>query len=328
MPGRIRPRSHAAERDAAAAECHGECEWGHRALTLALFHSGRAQSESAWSAQCQVVEQITSRHNPIVARFRDSTRSASPTGSTVLLEGPRLIDEALAAGVRIDLAAVSTGTATARRSAAVLDRLDSAQTRLVQVSPAVMAALTPVTTPSGLVALATHRPAGFAAAARPPQPLVVGLLGVQDPGNTGAVIRAVEAGGATGVVTVGGADPYGWKALRGSMGSAFRLPVVRTLTCDEARAEAVAHGLRVLAAVPRDGTPVSDSDLRSPCLIWLGSEGRGIDAGIVANADEVVSIPMHPPVESLNIAVAAALIVYAAAGQRADATARNRGQFA
>jgi TrmH family RNA methyltransferase len=273
------------------------------------------------------VEEITSRRNPIVARFRDSTHSASATDSTVLLEGPRLIDEALAAGVRIDLAAISTGTATARRSAAVLDRLDRTVTRLVRVSPAVMEALSPVTSPSGLVALATLQPASFAAAAPPPQPLVVGLLGVQDPGNTGAVIRAVEAGGATGVIIVGGADPYGWKALRGSMGSAFRLPIVRALNRDQARAEANAHGLRVLAAVPRDGTPVSDTDLRGPCLIWLGGEGGGLDAGVVANADEVVSIPMHPPVESLNIAVAAALIVYEAAGQRTSDTIRERGQY-
>ncbi len=274
------------------------------------------------------MEQITSRRNPIVARFREIARSATPTGSTVLLEGPRLIEEALAAGVRIDLAAVSTGTATARRAAAVLDRLDPALTRLVRVSPAVMEALSPVSTPSGLVALATLRPAGFDAATPPPQPLVVGLLGVQDPGNTGAVIRAVEAGGATGVITVGGADPYGWKALRGSMGSAFRLPVVRTLNRDEVRAEADARGLRVLAAVPRGGTPVSDTDLRSPCLIWLGGEGGGLDTGVVATADEVVSIPMHPPVESLNIAVAAALIVYAAAEQRAGATTAGRRRSA
>ena len=274
------------------------------------------------------MEQITSRRNPIVARFRQITRSAAPTGSTVLLEGPRLIDEALAAGVRIDVAAVSTGPATARRSAAVLDRLDPAATRVVRVSPRVMEALSPVSTPSGLVALATLRPTGFEAVARPPRPLVIGLLGVQDPGNTGAVIRAVEAGGATGVVTIGGADPYGWKALRGSMGSSFRLPVVRSLDPDEVRADADAHGLRMLAAVPRDGTPVSDSDLCGPCLVWLGGEGSGLDSGIVDTADDVVSIPMVPPVESLNIAVAAALIVYEAARQRAGARARGRRRSA
>ncbi len=290
------------------------------ALPSALSQRERETCERFFSDLYQAVEQITSRRNPIVARFRQITRSATPASATVLLEGPRLIEAALAAGVRIDLAAVSTGTATARRSAAVLDRLDPTQTRLVRVSPAVMAALSPVSTPSGLVALATLEPAGFEAAAPPPRPLVVGLFGVQDPGNTGAVIRAVEAGGATGVITVGGADPYGWKALRGSMGSAFRLPVVRTLDPDQVRAEADARGLRVLAAVPRDGTPMADTDLRGPCLVWLGGEGGGLDTRVVDTADERVSIPMHPQVESLNIAVAAALIVYAAAAQRAGAT--------
>ena len=263
------------------------------------------------------MDQITSRRNPIVARFRQLTRAAASTSPTVLLEGPRLIEEALAAGVQVDLVAVSTGAASTRRSAPVLGRLDPAVTRLVRVSPAVMEALSPVSTPSGLVAIATLHAADFDAAAPRPQPLVVGLLGVQDPGNTGAVIRAVEAGGATGVIAVGGADPYGWKALRGSMGSAFRLPVVRTLDPDGVRAEADARGLRVLAAVPRGGTPVSDADLRGPCLVWLGGEGGGLETSVVDTADDVVSIPMHPRVESLNIAVAAALIVYEAAGQRA-----------
>lgn len=266
------------------------------------------------------MEQITSRRNPIVARFREIARSATPTRSTVLLEGPRLIEEALVAGVQIDLAAIGTGAAETRRSAAVLDRLDPAVTRLVRVSPAVMDALSPVSTPSGLVALATLQPSGFEAAAPPPRPLVVGLLGVQDPGNTGAAIRAVEAGGATGVVTVGGADPFGWKALRGAMGSTFRLPVVRPPDPAAVRAEADARGLRVLAAVPRGGTPLSDADLRGPCLVWLGGEGGGLAPSVVDTADDVVSIPMHPPVESLNIAVAAALIVYEAAGQRTGAT--------
>ena len=274
------------------------------------------------------VEQITSRRNPIVTRFRQITRSARPTGATVLLDGPHLIEEALAAGVRIEVAAVRTDAATTRRSAAVLDRLDAGTTRVVRVSPEVMEALSPLSTPSGLVALGTLKPTHFDAATRPPRPLVIGLLGVQDPGNTGAAIRAAEAGGATGVVTIGGADPYGWKALRGSMGSAFRLPVVRTLDPDAVRADADARGLRVLAAVPRDGTPVSDVDLGGPCLVWLGGEGSGLDTRVVDTADDVVSIPMRPPVESLNIAVAAALIVYEAARQRGDARARSQRQSA
>lgn len=264
------------------------------------------------------MEPITSRQNPIVARFRRVSQSAASVGC-LLLEGPRLIDEALAAAVSIEVVAVSTDAATLRRSANLIERLDAAGTQIAWVSPLVMQTLSPVATPSGLVALATLRPAVFEAATTSTHSLVIGLVGVQDPGNTGAVIRAVEAGGATGVVTIGGADPYGWKALRGSMGSAFRLPIIRTIDANEVRAEAVTRGLRVLAATPRDGTPVADADLITPCLVWLGGEGAGLAPAVVDMADEIVSIPMRAPVESLNIAVAAALIVYEASRQRDSA---------
>ncbi len=267
---------------------------------------------------------ITSRRNPIVARFRDAARRATPTDSTALLEGPRLIEEALAAGLTIDVAAVSSAPTTWDRWSPLLERLGRV-TQLVQVSPTVMSALSPVSTPTGLVAIASLRPARFESTLGAAQPLVLGLVGVQDPGNTGAVIRAAEAGGATGVVTVAGADPYGWKALRGSMGSTLRLPVVRADDPDRIRADARASGLRLLAAVPRGGTPTPDADLSRPCLIWLGTEGDGLAPPIVDYADELISVPMHAPVESLNIAVASALIVYEAARQRAHRSGSSTG---
>ena len=259
------------------------------------------------------VETITSRRNPLAARFRNAARRDTGTDSTVLLEGPRLVDDALAAGLRLDVAAVSTSAAP--RVSALARRLEPVA-RVVRVTSAVMEALSPAATPSGLVALAALRPAAVEDAMRVLRPLVVGLSGVQDPGNTGAVIRAADAGGASGVVTVGGADPLGWKALRGAMGSAFRLPIARAGSPAAVARLAAAHGLRVIATAPHGGTPVAELDLRTPCLVWLGAEGAGLDGDAAATADETVSIPMRPPVESLNIAVAAALIVYEAARQR------------
>ena len=264
------------------------------------------------------MELISSRRNPLVARFRRAARRGAGADSTVLLEGPRLVEDALTAGVHVHLAAVRTGPAS-RRAAAAASRLPPAA-RVVRVTAAVMDALSPVSTPSGLVALAALRPARIDDAMQAPRPLVVGLGGVQDPGNTGAVIRAVEAGGASGVVAVGGADPFGWKALRGAMGSAFRLPIARGGHPAEVRRQAATHGLRVIAAVPHAGTPLTETDLTGPCLVWLGAEGAGVDPDVVETADEIVSIPMRPPVESLNVAVAAALVVYEAARQRAGAT--------
>ena len=265
------------------------------------------------------VEAITSRRNPLVARFRRAARRDAAVGSTVLLEGPRLVEDALAAGVHVDVAAVPT--APPPRVSALARRLEP-PARVVRVTSAVMDALSPASTPSGLVALAAFRPTPVEDTMRAPRPLVVGLSGIQDPGNTGAVVRAVEAGGASGVVTVGGADPLGWKALRGAMGSTFRLPIACADDPASVARVASTHGLRVIAAVPRGGAPPAEIDLRDPCLVWLGTEGAGLDRGAAATADETVSIPMRAPVESLNIAVAAALIVYEAARQRGGGVTR------
>lgn len=143
------------------------------------------------------------------------------------------------------------------------------------------------------------------------------LHDLQDPGNVGAIVRAAEACGATGIVCgQRTADPFGWKALRGSMGSSFRLPIAIKQPLDEALATARANGLRILATVARGGTTLPDCDLRKPAAILLGGEGGGLPATLIAQADERLSIPMQAPVESLNVSVAAALVVYEATRQR------------
>ena len=124
-----------------------------------------------------------------------------------------------------------------------------------QVSDSVMEALSPVRTPAGLVALAERPIATLADAFSPDPALVVCLIDVQDPGNVGAVVRAADAGGATGVVVAGSsADPFSWKALRGSMGSAFRMAIAAAEISDAVEA-ARSRGVQVVATVPRDGVP-------------------------------------------------------------------------
>jgi TrmH family RNA methyltransferase len=108
----------------------------------------------------------------------------------------------------------------------------------------------------------------------------------------------------------------GWKALRGSMGSIFRLPVaVRQNLADAVRA-ARALGIEIIAAVPRDGVPLPELDLRRPVAVLLGGEGGGLRDSVVDLATTRLTIPMRRPVESLNVATAAALIAYEAQRQR------------
>ncbi len=256
---------------------------------------------------------ISSRQNPLVARFR---AAAEGDAHWMLLDGPHLVDEALNAGVAIDVAAIDQAHASPD-----LERLRSRLgPRAVAVTARVLDALSPVRTPSGIVALAVRAERSDDELWGAAVPLVVGVVDVQDPGNVGAIVRAAEAGGATGVVTTpGSADPFGWKALRGAMGSAFRLPVVRAQSIDAIVDRARHHGMRIVASVGRGATPLNDVTLSGPTLLLVGSEGRGLPDDAVAAADQRVSIPMAPPVESLNVAVATALLVYEARRQRQTA---------
>ena len=146
---------------------------------------------------------------------------------------------------------------------------------------------------------------------------VVAPVGVQDPGNLGAIIRTAEAAGAAGVAVTGrSADPFGWKALRGAMGSTFRLPVADGGDPAAVVEAARAAGFRVLAAVPRGGPAPHEADLGGRRLLLVGGEGAGLRP-VADLADAAISVPMAPPVDSLNVAVAAGVILYEARRQHA-----------
>jgi TrmH family RNA methyltransferase len=179
----------------------------------------------------------------------------------------------------------------------------------------VIAAASPVRTPSGIVALA-NRPPHSADRVYGSTPLVLIGCDLQDPGNLGAIVRVAEAGGASGVVAAGAcADPFSWKALRGSMGSALRLPIAVTDQVPQAVADARRHQCRIVAATPRGGRSLFDTDLTPPLAVLLGGEGPGLPQALLDTVDHRITIPMRAPVESLNAAVTAALIVYEARRQ-------------
>ncbi len=267
------------------------------------------------------MRRISSRQNPLVTRFRDLARGRGAS-ELILLDGEHLLEEALDSGVVLETVAFAERAIDARADHLV-DRVLRAGAEAVRVPETVMAALSPVKAPAGIVAIARARAAPIETVLAGEMPLVLLLDNVQDAGNVGAIIRTADACGASGVITtVGTADPFGWKALRGAMGSTFRLPIAVAQPLDAAIEQARQRGLAIAATVPRRGTPLPQANLRRPLAILLGGEGRGLSDAAIAAADDHVTIPMRAPVESLNVAVTAALILYEASRQRHDVPLR------
>ena len=266
------------------------------------------------------LERIESRQHAVVKRFRTLARAAAGSGGDVLLDGEHLLEEALAAGVSVDVAVFSHRNLDGSRSGpALAERTRASGARVLSARDDVFAAVSPVRQPSGVAAIARIESADltslFGKGGVPPLVLVV--AGVQDPGNVGAIIRSAAAFGATGVVsTDGSASPFGWKALRGGMGGTFRVPVASGASIDGVLAEARAANVAVVAAVPAGGTPLPAARLDRGCAIVVGAEGAGVPDAAIAAASVRLTIPVRGPVESLNVATAAALILYEASRQR------------
>jgi RNA methyltransferase, TrmH family len=261
------------------------------------------------------MKRISSRQNSLVAKYRSV--ASGDDHDLMLLDGPHLIADAIAARASITHAIVSAEAVDRSEIRPLIKEAERLGADVMTGTAPVMRAISPVRSPSPIVALAARPRAGEANLYRAKPPLVLIACGVQDPGNVGAIARAAEAAGASGLVAADAcADPFGWKALRGSMGSAFRLPIVVDRSIEHAVARARHYGCRILAMVPRDGDGLYAADLTVPTAILVGGEGHGLPGALVKAAEVRITIPMHAPVESLNTAVSAALILYEARRQR------------
>ena len=140
---------------------------------------------------------------------------------------------------------------------------------------------------------------------------------MQDPGNLGAIIRSAVAAGSSGIIVDrSSADPYSWKALRGSMGCTFRLPIANTDDTFETLRQARRHGWVIVATSPHTGTSIYDATLNGRVILLVGNEGSGLESKLRQEVDLTLSIPMSGKIESLNVAVATAIIAYEIKRQR------------
>jgi RNA methyltransferase, TrmH family len=260
---------------------------------------------------------LSSRRHPLVSTCRAIARGRPEAADQILLDGLHLVSDAVAAGVALHVAAFTRRVLDTPEGGRLATLLSARSLDVVEVSESMMDAMSPVSSPSGVVAIGARPQSSLVRTLAHEPQLVVTVVDVQEPGNAGAIVRAAEACGATGVVFCGSsADPFGWKALRGSMGSALRLPTVSGLPVKDALADMRARGIQTVATLPAGGARPEAVDLRRPTTLVFGGEGPGLSAALLAAADARVSIPMRAPVESLNVAVAVALLTYEAARQR------------
>ncbi len=261
-------------------------------------------------------ELITSRKNPLAQRAR-SVRDGRER-EFVFVEGLRLCDEALRAGVGFDSVLYTRSLEEGARGSRLLASLREARARVVAVSESVLESVSDTKSPQGVVAVARRPRSGPELLERvTPTPLVVILHGANNPSNAGAALRVAEAAGATGVVsTRGSADIFSPKSLRGSMGSAFRMAVWTGATFEEALRWCAVRRIRTIATDAAASATHTDVDWTKPRAVVLGPEASGLTDEEVRACDEALRVPMREPVESLNLTTALAVVLYEAARQR------------
>ena len=269
-----------------------------------------------------VEETLTSRANPLYKRLR-ALKERGPERDLCLLEGPTLVLEALGASAVVVEAAASARAEASPRGREALAALRDRGVTVRRMTAGLLTSLSEAETSQGLVALA-RRPAFDEARLFRGTPLVLVVEGVQNPGNLGGLLRTAEAAGATGALLAAGtADPFSWKALRGSMGSAFRLPHRAGLPVGDALRALEERGVAVFATAADGERRYDEADLRGPTALVVGSEGRGLSSAVRERAKARLRVPLSAPVESLNVGAAAALVLFEAARQRGFPSARG-----
>jgi len=230
-----------------------------------------------------------------------------------LIEGYHLVEEALRAGapVRTIAYAVERG-----RPAGLMDAAAGLAVEWVGVSAAVLAKCSDTPTPQGVFAVVDKRAVTLSELLALPPDLAIVLDGVQDPGNLGTIIRSADAVGAGAVILGRGTvDVFNPKALRSTMGSVFHLPIVEA-DLAELLPQARARGVRIVTTSLAAQRSCYEADLTAATWLLLGNEAKGVSDAAAALADERVIIPMQGQAESLNVAMAATVLLFEAARQR------------
>lgn len=263
------------------------------------------------------IETVTSRDNSLLRHTR-AVRDGR-VDDTIYVEGMRLCEEALTSGTKIHAVIFSEEIARKEKAAELIGKLANSCDRLVSVGEKLLAYISYSKTPQGIVLLASRPETSEQHLTNRlvDHPLIVVMHRITNPVNLGAILRTAEATGVTGAIaTANATDPFAPKALRGAMGAAFRLPVWYRPSYTQALAWCAAHGIQTMCADLHANRSYTEFDWTGSRALILGPETSGLSRDEIAAADEAVHIPMQKPVESLNVSVAAGVLLYEAARQR------------
>jgi TrmH family RNA methyltransferase len=266
-----------------------------------------------------------SASNPRIASLRrlSGRRKARLEAGRFVIEGPVPIAELLAAGADLDELYVDldqwaqVDDRSPLRS--VVRDADASGVPVWGLTSSVFASVSDTATPQGVLALAIRSVAPVRSVADLDGPVLV-LVDISDPGNAGTLVRAAEAAGCAGVVFAGSStDPFGPKAVRAAAGSIVRLPVSEDTGVSTVLDALRSAGRTLVATVVDGGAAPEATDLSVPVAILIGSEAHGLSSEVIAACSATITIPMQSAVESINAAVAGAVVLFEVARQRRNA---------
>lgn len=257
---------------------------------------------------------ITSPAHPLVKRIRKLVeRKQRRTEGVFVVDGIQPVWRAVDAGAHVELLVVAPELVDGGRGERLVSEFESRGGAVRRVSKDVFAAISDRDGPTGVAAIVRQPDTQLTDLTAGADSVFVALYEVANPGNLGTIIRTADAFGTAGVVLAGpSADPYSPVAVKASMGSLFAVPVVHVVGMDALFEWSSAAGVTTVATSARGAEPTPGIAWAKPSLLLFGNEGRGLPPDVVEVCDRVVRIPMRGTASSLNLAVAAGIVLYLA----------------
>lgn len=268
---------------------------------------------------------LSSRANPLIKELRGlQQKKFREQRGEYLVEGIQPVLQAIQSGAQMRMLVTAPEVLKSKTALETIRQQERAGMRVVRVSREVLEALTEREHPTGLAAVVKITLRTIDELRVDEGAIFVALHQVSNAGNLGTILRTADAVQARGVILIGAAtDPYAPTAVTASRGAIFSVPIVRVETSGEVVGWSRKKGVRLLTTSDHAATVLWDADLTAPLMLVFGNEGEGLDTGLLRQGQSV-RIPMAGAVDSLNLAVAAGVLLYECVRQRNNGGAQNQ----